>query len=180
MARLNIPDSTEAPESTRSTLAAVERQLGFTPALYRLMSNSPAVLAGFTALQGSLAKALDAKTRHSISLAVSTVNDCGYCLTAHTYVAAIAGKMSREDIALACEGSSEDPRRAAAAQFAKQVIEARGNVDEQDLASVRNAGYDDKQIIEITALAAQFLLTNFLNNVAGTEPDFPSLAESNH
>jgi hypothetical protein len=31
MARLNIPDSTEDPESTRSTLAAVERQLGFTP-----------------------------------------------------------------------------------------------------------------------------------------------------
>jgi alkylhydroperoxidase family enzyme len=92
----------------------------------------------------------------------------------------MAGKMSREDIALACEGSSEDPRRAAAAQFAKRVIETRGNVDEQDLASVRDAGYDDKQIIEITALAAQFLLTNFLNNVAGTEPDFPSLAESAH
>jgi hypothetical protein len=136
MARLNIPDSTEAPESTQSTLAAVQRQLGFTPALHRLMSNSPAVLAGFTALQGSLAKTL--------------------------------------------EGSSEDPRRAAAAQFTKRLIETRGNVDEQDLANVRDAGYDDKQIIEITALAAQFLLTNFLNNVAETEPDFPSLAESTH
>jgi alkylhydroperoxidase family enzyme len=77
------------------------------------------------------------------------------------------------EIALARERSSSDPQRAAAAQFAKQVTETRGKVTDADLASVRDAGYTDPQIIEIVALSVQFLLTNFINNVADTENDFP-------
>jgi alkylhydroperoxidase family enzyme len=87
---LNIPASVAAAaEATRATLAAVEQQLGFTPAH----------LPGM-------------------------------------------------------QGSFEDPKRAAAAQVAKRVIEARGAVDENALAEVRAAGYSDKQVIEITAPAA--------------------------
>jgi alkylhydroperoxidase family enzyme len=53
------------------------------------------------------------------------------------------------------------------------VTEARGNVTDADLASVRDAGYTDPQIVEIIALSVQFILTNFVNNVAETEIDFP-------
>lgn len=45
-----------------------------------------------------------------------------------------------------------------------------------DLAAVREAGLADPQIIEIVALSAQFLLTNFMNNVADTDIDFPAVS----
>ena len=44
---------------------------------------------------------------------------------------------------------------------------------DSDLASMREAGFTDGQIIEVIVLSAQFLLTNFMNNVADTEIDFP-------
>jgi alkylhydroperoxidase family enzyme len=50
-------------------------------------------------------------------------------------------------------------------------------VSESDLADVRGAGYTDPQILEIVGLAVQFLLTNFINNVAQTESEFPDEAD---
>jgi uncharacterized peroxidase-related enzyme len=173
MARLNIPTRNEAPEATHGVLDAIGRQLGFIPNLHRLMASSPAVLTGFVGLQGALSKTLDATTRHYISLAVSEVNTCAYCVSAHSHVAGTFGKMPASEIALAREGGSSDPRRAAAAQFAKRVTETRGKVTSADLAAVRDAGYADPQIIEIVAISAQFMFTNFINNVAETEIDFP-------
>ncbi|WP_344210653.1 carboxymuconolactone decarboxylase family protein [Kribbella sancticallisti] len=65
------------------------------------------------------AAVLDAKTRHSIALAVSQANDCDYCLAIHTYVSSEFGGMSNDDIDLSRAGTSVDPKRAAAAHFAQ-------------------------------------------------------------
>jgi uncharacterized peroxidase-related enzyme len=174
MSRLTIPGRADAPPQTQPTLDAIGKPLGFIPNLHRLMATSPAVLDGFLALQSSLAKTLDAATRHAISLAVSAVNGCEYCLSAHSYAAVTFGKMTGEEIALARQGHSSDPKRDAATHFARQVTQSRGKVSDTDLAAVRAAGYTDRQIVEIVALSAQFLMTNFLNNVADTEIDFPA------
>jgi alkylhydroperoxidase family enzyme len=56
------------------------------------------------------------------------------------------------------------------------VIETRGRVSDDDLRAVQDAGYTEKQVVEIIALSAQFLLTNFMNNVADTEIDLPEVA----
>ena len=43
------------------------------------------------------------------------------------------------------------------------------------LFGVQGAGFTDPQIIDIIALSAQLLLTNFMNNVAETDVDFPGV-----
>jgi alkylhydroperoxidase family enzyme len=88
------------------------------------------------------------------------------------------GGMSHEDIDLARSGSSTDPRRAAVARFAQQVVDTRGKVSDADLAAVRGAGYTDAQILAIVTVTVQFLLTNFLNNVNRTEVDIPKIDSS--
>jgi AhpD family alkylhydroperoxidase len=92
MSRLTIPGRADAPPQTQPTLDAIGKPLGFIPNLHRLMATSPAVLDGFLALQSSLAKTLDAATRHAISLAA--VNGCEYCLSAHSYA---AGHLRQDD-----------------------------------------------------------------------------------
>ena len=174
MSRLTIPDSIDdAPAQSRPTLEGLGKRLGFVPNLHRLMSLSPDALSGFIALQAALSKTLDAKTRDSVSLAVSEANGCGYCLCAHSHVASKFNKTTEDEIALARSGKSSDPGRQAAATFARRLIETRGQVSDDDLDMVREAGFTDKQIVELVALSAQFLLTNFMNNVAQTEIDFP-------
>lgn len=83
------------------------------------------------------------------------------------------GGLSEDDIALAREGASIDPKRGAAARFAQRLIENRGKVADEDLAAVRGAGFSDTQILAIVTLTVQFLLTNFINNVNQTVVDLP-------
>ena len=177
MSRIAIPTRDNAPAASQPILDAVYKQLGFVPNLHRLMSISPNVLTGFVGLQSALVKTLDIKTRDAIALAVSEMNGCGYCLAAHSYVATNFARMSPEEIALNRQGKSLDARRAAAATFAQHLIKAHGKVNDADLQAVRDAGYSDAQILEMVALSAQFLLTNFINNVAQTDIDFPALPD---
>ncbi|MEU4674904.1 carboxymuconolactone decarboxylase family protein [Amycolatopsis sp. NPDC023774] len=128
-----------------------------------------------TTLQSTLSRVLDARTRHSIALAVSEANGCDYCLAMHTYVSSEFGGMSSNDIALGRAGSSVDPKRAAAANFARRVVDSRGQVSDEDLAGVRDAGYTDAQILAIVTVAVQALLTNFINNVNQTDIDIPAV-----
>ncbi|PZG16212.1 carboxymuconolactone decarboxylase family protein [Nonomuraea aridisoli] len=118
---------------------------------------------------------LDAKTRHTIALDVSQANGCDYCLAMHTYVSSELGGMSSDEIDLARAGSSTDPKRAAVARFAQQVVKSRGQVSDADLAAVRGAGYTEPQILVIVTVAVQVLLTDFINNVDQTDLDIPAV-----
>jgi uncharacterized peroxidase-related enzyme len=173
MARFAIPKEDDTHSDSKPTLNAVQKMLGWTPNLHRLMSLSPPALNGWAALQASLNKTLDLKTRDAIALAVSEVNGCHYCLSAHTYLSQTFASLSEEEIARNRRGESEDPKRAAAATFAKELVERRGAVTDEALAKVKAAGFSEGDVVSMIALSAQFLLTNFMNNAAQTDIDFP-------
>ena len=178
MSRIDIPDRDDAPQASQPALDGIFKKAGFIPNLFRLMSLSPAVLNAQQDLQSALAKALDLKTRVKIALAVSQVNDCAYCLAAHSYHAFNQVKIDPKEIALNRSGHSSEPKTDAALRFARKVTETRGHVSNSDLAEVRDAGYSDAQVLEIVAVSAAYLLTNFLNNVADTDIDVPDIEGS--
>src|ERR1700733_4513681 len=117
----------------------------------------------------------DGTTRDAIALAVSEADACNYCLAAHSYIATNLAKISPEEIALNREGRSTDPKRQAAVAFAKALIEKHGKVSDDEFRAVKGAGWTDANIVEMIALAAQFLLTNFMNNAVQTPIDFPEV-----
>lgn len=178
MARIAIPADIEAaPAASRSLLQAVNRQLGSVPNLFRLVATSPAALEGYLGMSGALAKdSLPAPTRERIALAVAEINGCAYCLSAHTYLGKHLAKLDDTEIAANRSGASNDPKADAAVRFAAKVTRARGHVGDEDLQAVRAAGYTDAQIIEIVQHVALNTWTNYVNNVAGTDIDFPMVA----
>lgn len=173
MSRLSIPSQADAPAASQPILDAVNAQLGVVPNLFRLIAKSPAALGGFAAFSGALQKTLDVKTRERIALAVAQVNGCDYCLSAHSYLASNLAKLGAEEIALNRRGGSTDPKADAAVRFAAKVTQERGHVSEAELAAVRLAGFTEAQVVEIIALVAENCFTNFLNEVAKTDIDFP-------
>lgn len=175
MPRLNAPAPDAVPARVKGVLDQVGGQFGFVPDMFATLASNPAVLDVVMTLQAALSRVLDAKTRHTIALAVSEANGCDYCLALHSYVSSELGGMSSEDIDLARAGRSTDPKRAAVARFAQQVVDFRGQVSDADLAEVRSAGYTDPQILSIITVAVQVLLTNFINNVNQTGIDFPDV-----
>jgi uncharacterized peroxidase-related enzyme len=165
----------QAPADSRPTLDTFTKNIGFTPNMMATFAQSPIAFNAWATLLGSLSKTLDVKTRDSIGLAVSEVNGCNYCLTVHSFTAEHMAKLPADEIILARKGHATDAKRDAAVQFARTVIETRGQVTDADLESVRDAGYTDANVMEIVALVAMYSLTNFFNNVFDPEKDFPAV-----
>lgn len=175
MSRIPTPTTIKAaPAASRPLLEAVKQQLGIAPNLFRLVSNSPAALEGYLSLSGALAKgALPAPTRERIALAVAEINGCSYCLSAHTYLGKNLAKLDDAEITANRNGSSNDAKAEAAVKFAVKVARERGHVSEADLRAVKSAGYNDAQVIEMVLHVALNTWTNYINEVAKTDIDFP-------
>ena len=175
MSRLPIPATIDAaPAASQPLLEAVKKQLGVVPNLFRLVSTSPAALEGYLGLSGALAKgALPAQTRERIALAVAEINGCDYCLSAHSYLGKNLAKLDDAEIAANRAGASNDPKADAAVRFTAKVARERGHVGEDDLRAVKLAGYSDAQVIEMVLHVALNTWTNYINEVAKTDIDFP-------
>lgn len=180
MSRIPTPATVDAaPQAAQALLNGVKAQLGSVPNLFRVLANSPAALGGYLGLNGALAKgALDARTRERIALAVAEVNGCGYCLAAHSFIGTNLAKLDAAEIAANRAGRSNDAKADAAVRFAVAVTQSRGHVGDEALATVRAAGWTDAEILEITVHVALNTLTNYVNEVAGTEVDFPAVARA--
>ncbi len=176
MSRLSIPTVDTAPEASKPLLAAVKQQLGVVPNLMKLVGHSPAALEGYLSLNGALAKGkLDVKLRERLALAVAEFNGCDYCLSAHDYLGKNVAKLSQSDIDGARDFHAEDSYAQAALHFAKRVVESRGKVADADLVALRAEGFDDASVVEIVVTVALNVLTNYVNNVAQTDIDFPTV-----
>lgn len=175
MTRLKTPaDIQAAPQASQPMLEAVKKQLGLVPNMFRMISTSPAALEGYLGLSGALGKGkLPASTRERIALAVAEFNGCSYCLSAHTYLGKNLAKLDDAEITANRNGASNDPKADAAVQFAVKVVSARGHIQSKDVDAVKEAGYDDGQILEIVLHVALNTWTNYINEIGQTEIDFP-------
>ena len=175
MSRISTPESiADAPEGSRALLNAVNAQLGVTPNVFLVAANSPAALESYVGTVGALAKGkLPRPTHERIALAVAEANGCGYCLSAHTYLGKHVARLDDAEMIANRAGRSNDSKADAAARFARKVTETRGHVSDDDVRAVRDAGYDDAQIVEIVQHVALNTWTNYVNSVAKTEIDFP-------
>ncbi len=175
MSRISTPATVDvSPAAAHLMLGAVHKQLGVVPNLFRMVANSPAALEGYLGMSGALAKGtLPAPTRERIALAVAEINGCGYCLAAHTYLSKNLAKLDDAEIAANRHGRSHDPKADAAVRFAAKVTRERGHVSDADVQALRLVGYDDGQIVEIVQHVALNTWTNYINEVAKTDLDFP-------
>jgi uncharacterized peroxidase-related enzyme len=178
MSRIPTPATIDAaPSASRPLLETVKTQLGVAPNLFRMVANSPAALEGYVSLLGALGKgSLPAATHERIALAVAELNSCDYCLSAHAYLGKSVAKLDASEMTANREGTSNDPKAAAAVEFAARVVRQKGHVSDEDVRGVKAAGYTDGEIVEIVQHVALNTWTNYINSVAGTAIDFPVVA----
>ena len=177
MSRIAIPTHEQSPAASKPLLDAVKKQLGVIPNLMKVVGHSPAALEGYLSLNAALAKGvLNAKLRERLALTVAEFNGCDYCLAAHTYLGKNVARLNDAELDAARQGRSTDAKAEAAMRFAQRVTQQRGQVSDADLDTVRQAGFDDAAIMEIVVNVALNVLTNYVNNVARTDVDFPSVA----
>ena len=88
--------------------------------------------------------------------------------------------LTPEQLLAARRGESDDPKTASALAFARAVVANRGKVSNGEVEAVRAAGYSDGEVAELVGHVALNTFTNYLNNVAATEIDFPKAPALDH
>lgn len=173
MPRINPVVSSNVDAKVSATLSQVKASLGMVPNLFATLPQAPVALDGFLSLSKALSRSrLSAAQREMIALAVGQENECQYCLSAHTALAKAAG-VSDADALKARAGDGADPFEHELASFAKKIVRQRGHVADNDIENARKAGIDEGLMMEIVAHVAANTFTNYANEVAGTEIDFP-------
>lgn len=176
--RITPFDLSVAQGQTKEMLSSVKAKFGSVPNALKTIAHSPAALEGYLGFGGALAKGvLPRSTREQIALAVSQTNGCEYCLAAHSLTGKLAG-LNPDQIVAARRGTSDDAKSHAVLALTQNIIERRGNVSDEQLADARRAGVSDAEVVEIVANVAAVMFTNFLNNVAHTDVDFPKVPAS--
>ena len=171
MARIQ-PNQNPTPE-TQEKLDGIKAKLGMVPNIFQTFAHSPAVLDFYMQGSGALGNtSISAELRESIALTVAGANNCDYCASAHTAIGAGAG-MEAGELTSNLSGTSADAKTQAALDFASLLVTSKGNVNDNDVQAVKDAGFTEAEVLEITAVVAFNIFTNYFNHVADTDVDFP-------
>ncbi|MGK0429999.1 MAG: AhpD family alkylhydroperoxidase, partial [Psychroserpens sp.] len=108
-----------------------------------------------------------------VNLAVSQVNNCIYCLSAHTAIGKMNGFNDAQILELRAGKASFDNKLDALAQLAKNITENRGNTDEDVLANYFEAGYTEGNLIDTISLVGDKTISNYVHNTTKVPVDFP-------
>jgi uncharacterized peroxidase-related enzyme len=176
MSRVQLIDSSNTTPNRQALLEQVHKAFGATPNMFKAVANSPAALKSMWGSFGALGSGvLGAKLGEQIAVAIADKNRCEYCLAAHTVLGKGAGATA-EEMSAAQVGLSADPKTAAALTFALKVVSNRAQVNNEDVAQLRSAGFDDEHIVEILAHVALNIFTNYVNVAFDVPVDFPKVA----
>ncbi len=182
--KADAPHALDLPELPREALGAAMRgyfqkcdeRLGFVPNVLRSYAFDSERLEHFVAFYNDLMLAdspLSKLDREMIAVAVSSENRCYYCLTAHgAAVRQLSGDPELgEQLVMNFRSAALSDAQRAMLEFAVQMTQAPETVEEADRQALRDAGFSDRAIWDIAAVAAFFNMTNRLASAVDMRPN---------
>lgn len=172
MKTFNVPTREEVTIGNQAIFDQLEKSIGFVPNLFATFAHSETALENY--LSYSKAKtSLSAKEKEVVNLAVSQVNECAYCLAAHTTIAGMNGFDSDQILELRTGGASFNEKLNALAGLAKNITENRGRASQEKIKAFYAVGYDQGNLIDTIALIGDKTIMNYLHNTTQVAVDFP-------
>ena len=172
MPQFTLHDATTAPDASRPLLEAVRKSVGFVPNLYGTFAESPAVLKGYLDLSAALDRGtLTPAERELVHIAVSTENDCTYCVAAHSTLAGMKRADPEALKAVRAGRPPADPRLAALIAVVREALRQGGRVSDATVTQFLSSGYSRAQLLEVLAHVGLKTIANYINNLAETPLD---------
>ena len=172
MTPFKIHTAQNTTEPVASILTGTEEMLGFVPNLFGVLAESPSALTAFTALNAQFAKSSFSPTeRELIELTVSTENQCGYCVAGHTAFAAMQGIDESVVQALRDGKPILDQRLETLRCFTRALVRQRGMVTGTEIERFLDAGYTQRQLLEVILGICVKVFSNLTNNAIGIPLD---------
>jgi uncharacterized peroxidase-related enzyme len=162
---LDLPMMDPLPEATQKYFDICNDKLGMVPNVLQAYAFDIDKLNAFTTFYNDLMLANSGLTkleREMIAVVVSSINRCFYCLTAHgAAVRELSGNpILGEQLVMNYKTADVAPRQRAMLDFAALLTTASATVEEADRQTLRDHGFSDRDIWDITSVAAFFNMTN--------------------
>lgn len=170
----------DVPVGSRALLEKVKKGFGFVPNLYAAFSNSPTLLEGYVGLDATYSAAtLSPAQRQLVLLTASVVNECAYCVAAHSMAAKGMLKVPAAVVAAVRAGEPvADAKLNALVDLTRELVLRRGHVSETAIQGFLDAGYSQDQIGEVLIGIALKTISNYTHHLSHVEIDTAFLAEA--
>jgi uncharacterized peroxidase-related enzyme len=153
-----------------------QEKLGFVPNVLKAYAFDMAKLEAFVAMYNDLMLApsgLSKLEREMIAVAVSSQNHCYYCLVAHGAAVRVLSNDPPlgELMATNYRAARLTKRQRAMLDFAVKLTEEPWNIEDADRDALRRAGFLERDIFDIAAVAAFFNMSNRVASATDMRPN---------
>ena len=173
---LDYEGTKDGEDQVKNYLEIVQQKLGFIPNVLAAFAKFPKQFEGFTKLYNALMlgeSGLTKLEREMIAVTVSSENHCFYCLVAHgSAVRELSNDPQLGERIAANFRSAELPKKQEELlNFTKKLTKDPSEIGENDRKKLRNVGYSDRDIWDISAIIGLFNMTNRLASATEMEPN---------
>lgn len=173
MSIINVPTREEVSASNQAIFDNLKKGFGRVPNLFATLAHSETALAAYMAFQGGKSS-VSGKAREVVNLVVSQVNECEYCLAAHTVVGKMSGFTDEQILELRRGHASFDARFDALARLTKGITQSRGHVDQRLVEAFFAAGWTKENLVDAIVIIGDKTVTNYLHSTTKVPVDFPA------
>ncbi len=170
----SVPTREEVSPANQGIFDHMQSAFGRVPNLYATFAMNETALGDYLALQNRKST-LSAKEREIINLVVSQVNDCKYCIPAHTAVGKMNGFTDEQILQIRRAQVSFDDKYAALARFVKETTVNRGRPSENAVDAFFEAGYTKANLVDVLIVVGDKIISNYLHNITGIPVDWPEV-----
>ena len=172
MSRLKTRSEHELQDATLDALE-ITRNNGALAPVYLQIANSEAALQAYLQMEAALrASGLSLREVEAVKLLVSQHNQCDYCLSVHSVKSKAAGLSEAEQQTIRKNEALADARLNAIVATAWALLKQPGTLPEQQLNTLRQAGLDDRQLVDIALAISTITFTNLFNHFNDSKPPF--------
>jgi uncharacterized peroxidase-related enzyme len=172
MKNFTVPTRADVSETNQAIFDNLTGALGMVPNLYASFAKNDTALSDYLALQ-SRKSTLKNREKEIINLVVSQINNCEYCLSAHTMVAKMNDFTDEQILEIRSGAAAFDSKLDALAKFTKDITINRGTPSTTALDTLLNAGYTEANLVDIVILIGDKTMANFLHGIIKVPVDFP-------
>jgi uncharacterized peroxidase-related enzyme len=173
MSRINVPTRDDVSPANQALFDTLKKGLGMVPNLYATLAHSENALGSYLALQNAKSS-ITGKAREVVNLVVSQVNECEYCLAAHTMIGKMNGFTDAQVLEIRSGMASFDPKLDALARLVKAIASQRGKIDDTLLDTYFAAGWTRENLVDTIVTIGDKTITNYLHSVTQVPVDFPA------
>ena len=170
MTTFSVPTRDDVTPDNQAIFDNLKKALGFVPNLYATFAHSPTALGTYRALQNAKSS-LKPKEREVINLVVSQVNDCEYCLAAHTALGKMLGFSDAQILEIRRGRASFDPKLDGLTRFIREVAEKRGHVSAAATDAFLAAGWSQANLVDAIMVVGDKSISNYLHGTTKISPD---------